>query len=69
MNHVKESLHSRLFSLGVLVGAVGAMVAGSWICAILLMAGLAAHEAAKHWASPQDPGLADHRGTSARAQM
>lgn len=43
MNHMKEPLHSRLFSIGIVVMAVGAVLVGSWAHAVILVAGLAAH--------------------------
>lgn len=65
MNHMKESLHSRLFSLGIAVMAIGAVVAGSWVYALVLVAAIAAHEVAKHLASAQDPAPSASQSTSA----
>jgi hypothetical protein len=48
---MKESTHGRLFTLGVLAMAVVALTVGLWVEAALLIAGLAAHEAAKRWGS------------------
>jgi hypothetical protein len=52
---MKESGHSRLFSLGIVVMAIGAMVVGSWVYALVLVAALAVHEVVKHLASMRDP--------------
>lgn len=49
MNHMKESLHSRLFSAGIVLMVVAAVVAGSWIHAVVLVAGLSAHELVRRW--------------------
>jgi hypothetical protein len=63
MNHMKESLHSRLFSLGIVVMAVSAMVVGLWAYALVLVAALAAHEVVKHLAWIQDPAPSAPQGT------